>query len=68
MSLLAAVKIGVLVFIPGDILKTAVAALVVAPLRQRLHTTDLFLPYVSCFSMIVPHFIHTFLIFEEVAH
>jgi len=35
-SLLAAVKIGVLVFIPGDILKTAVAALVVAPLRQRL--------------------------------
>ncbi len=35
-SLLAAVKIGILVFIPGDILKTAVAALVVAPIRQRL--------------------------------
>jgi len=29
-------NIGLLVFIPGDILKTAVAALVAAPIRQRL--------------------------------
>ncbi len=29
-------KIGMLVFLPGDILKTAVAALVVAPIRHRL--------------------------------
>ena len=35
-SLLTVVKIGFLAFIPGDILKTVVAALVVAPLRQRL--------------------------------
>jgi len=35
-SLLAAVEVGVLIFIPGDILKTAVAAIVVAPIRQRL--------------------------------
>ncbi|HYB21806.1 MAG TPA: biotin transporter BioY [Thermodesulfobacteriota bacterium] len=35
-SLLAAVKIGVLIFIPGDILKTAVAVMVVVPIRERL--------------------------------
>jgi biotin transport system substrate-specific component len=29
-------QIGMLVFLPGDILKTAVAALVVAPIRHRL--------------------------------
>ncbi len=36
LSLFTVVKIGFLVFIPGDILKTVVAALVVAPVRQRL--------------------------------
>jgi biotin transport system substrate-specific component len=35
-SFLGVVKIGVLVFIPGDILKTAIAILVVAPIRHRL--------------------------------
>jgi biotin transport system substrate-specific component len=35
-SFLSVLKIGVLVFIPGDILKTAIAALVVAPIRDRL--------------------------------
>jgi len=35
-SLLTTIKIGLLVFIPGDILKTFVAALVVSPIRQRL--------------------------------
>jgi biotin transport system substrate-specific component len=33
---LTTIKIGLLVFIPGDIFKTFVAALVVAPIRQRL--------------------------------
>jgi len=37
-AFLTVLKIGVLVFIPGDILKTAVAALVVAPIRHRLLT------------------------------
>lgn len=35
-SFLTTVKIGLLVFLPGDILKTFVALLVVAPIRQRL--------------------------------
>jgi biotin transport system substrate-specific component len=35
-SLFSTIKIGLLVFIPGDILKTFVAALVVAPIRQRI--------------------------------
>jgi len=35
-SFLAVIKIGVLFFIPGDILKTAIAVLVVAPIRNRL--------------------------------
>lgn len=35
-TLASVVKIGILIFIPGDILKTAVATLVVAPIRQRL--------------------------------
>ncbi len=35
-SFLTTVKIGLLVFIPGDIFKTLVAALVVAPIRQRV--------------------------------
>jgi biotin transport system substrate-specific component len=35
-SFLTVVKIGFLIFIPGDILKTAIAAAVVAPIRQRL--------------------------------
>ncbi|MBI5967441.1 MAG: biotin transporter BioY [Deltaproteobacteria bacterium] len=35
-SIYTTLKIGLLVFIPGDILKTLVAALVVAPIRQRL--------------------------------
>jgi biotin transport system substrate-specific component len=35
-SLSAVIKIGLLVFIPGDTLKTVIAALVAAPLRQRL--------------------------------
>lgn len=35
-SIYTTLKIGFLVFIPGDILKTLVAALVVAPIRQRL--------------------------------
>jgi biotin transport system substrate-specific component len=35
-SLSGTIKIGLLVFIPGEILKTFVAALVVAPIRQRL--------------------------------
>jgi len=35
-SIFAAIKIGFLVFIPGDILKTFVAALVVTPIRQHL--------------------------------
>ena len=37
-SLAGAIKIGVLVFIPGDILKTAIAVLVAAPIRQRLYS------------------------------
>jgi biotin transport system substrate-specific component len=35
-SFLTTVKVGLLVFLPGDILKTFVAVLVVAPIRQRL--------------------------------
>jgi biotin transport system substrate-specific component len=35
-SFLTTVKMGLLVFLPGDILKTFVALLVVAPIRQRL--------------------------------
>jgi len=35
-SFFATIKIGLLIFIPGDILKTFVAMLVVAPIRQRL--------------------------------
>jgi len=35
-SIYTTLKIGLLVFIPGDILKTLVAALVMAPIRQRL--------------------------------
>jgi biotin transport system substrate-specific component len=35
-SFFTTIKIGLLVFIPGDILKTFVAMLVVAPIRQRL--------------------------------
>lgn len=35
MSFSAVLKIGFLVFLPGDILKTAIAALVVVPIRQR---------------------------------
>ena len=35
-AFLTVLKIGVLVFIPGDILKTAVALVVVAPIRHRL--------------------------------
>jgi len=35
-SFFTTVKIGFLVFIPGDILKTCVAASVVSPVRQRL--------------------------------
>lgn len=35
-SFLTTIKIGLLVFIPGEILKTSVAALVVVPIRQRL--------------------------------
>ncbi len=35
-AFLTVLKIGFLVFIPGDILKTAAAALVMAPVRQRL--------------------------------
>lgn len=35
-SLLTTLKIGLIIFIPGDILKTLVAALVVVPIRQRL--------------------------------
>ena len=34
-SFAAALKIGFLVFIPGDAIKTAIAALVLAPVRQR---------------------------------
>jgi len=35
-TFLTTIKIGLVVFIPGDILKTLVAALVVVPIRQRL--------------------------------
>ena len=35
-SLPTTLKIGLIIFIPGDILKTLVAALVVVPIRQRL--------------------------------
>ena len=35
-SFLTTMKIGLLVFLPGDIFKTFVAVLVVAPIRQRL--------------------------------
>jgi biotin transport system substrate-specific component len=35
-SLLTVLKIGFFIFIPGDVIKTAVASLVAAPLRQRL--------------------------------
>ena len=35
-SLSATIKIGLLVFIPGEILKSFTAALVVAPIRQRI--------------------------------
>ena len=35
-SFLTTIKVGLLVFLPGDILKTFVAMLVVAPIRQRL--------------------------------
>ncbi len=35
MSFSTVLKIGLLVFLPGDILKTAIAALVVMPIRQR---------------------------------
>ncbi len=35
MSFSTVLKIGFLVFLPGDILKTAIAALVVMPIRQR---------------------------------
>jgi len=35
-SFLTVLKIGFLIFIPGDLIKTAVAILVVAPIRQRL--------------------------------
>ncbi len=35
-SFWSVLKIGLLIFIPGDILKTAIAALVVPPLRERL--------------------------------
>jgi biotin transport system substrate-specific component len=35
-SFLTTIKFGLLVFIPGDILKASVAALVVGPIRQRL--------------------------------
>jgi len=40
-SLYTALKIGLFIFIPGDILKTIVAASVVIPIRQRLiHRTE----------------------------
>ena len=35
-SFVTTIEIGLLVFIPGEILKTSVAALVVVPIRQRL--------------------------------
>ena len=35
-SFLTTIKVGLLVFLPGDIFKTFVAVLVVAPIRQRL--------------------------------
>jgi len=35
-SILATLKIGFLIFVPGDIMKTFVAALVVTPIRQHL--------------------------------
>ena len=38
-SFFTTIKIGLLVFIPGDILKTFVAMLVVATIRQRLMAT-----------------------------
>ncbi len=41
MSFSTVLKIGFLVFLPGDILKTAIAALVVMPIRQRFSSLSI---------------------------